>query len=51
MKEYKIKEALENIFSYLDDLNKYVNDKAPWTLLKDENNIQEVKNILYTVAF
>ncbi len=45
MDEYKIKETLENIFSYLDHLNKYLNDKAPWNLLKDESNIEEVRTI------
>jgi len=50
MQEYKIKEALENIFSLLDILNKYMNDKAPWLLLKDESKYTEVKDILTTVA-
>lgn len=50
MQDYKIKEALEQIFSLLDILNKYMNNKAPWLLLKDKNKHTEVKNILTTVA-
>jgi methionyl-tRNA synthetase len=47
---YVIKDALDEVFTFLDTLNKYVDEKAPWTLIKDELKHPEVKHILYTVA-
>lgn len=34
--EYKISEAAETIMNLVDETNKYVNDKAPWGLAKEE---------------
>lgn len=47
---YVFKDSIDDVFSFLDTLNKYVDEKAPWTLIKDEANHEEVKHILYTVA-
>lgn len=47
---YVLKDALDGVFSFLDILNKYVDEKAPWVLIKDETHHEEVKHILYTVA-
>lgn len=47
---YSLKDALDWVFSFLDILNKYVDEKAPWVLIKDETKHEEVKHILYTVA-
>ncbi len=47
---YVLKDALDEVFTFLDTLNKYVDEKAPWTLIKDEANNPEVTHILYTVA-
>ncbi len=48
--KYNLKESLDNTFFFLDDLNKYVDEKQPWTLMKDEEKIDEVKEIFYTIA-
>lgn len=48
--KFELKSYLDNIFRFLDLVNKFVDTKAPWTLIKDETNHEEVKNILYTVA-
>ena len=47
---YVLKDALDEVFTFLDTLNKYVDEKAPWTLIKDEVNNAEVTHILYTLA-
>lgn len=47
---YVLKDSLDAVFTFLDSLNKYVDEKAPWALIKDESNHEEVKHILYTVA-
>jgi methionyl-tRNA synthetase len=47
---YNLKDALDYSFRFLDDLNKYVDDTQPWTLLKNEEKIEEVINIFYTIA-
>jgi methionyl-tRNA synthetase len=50
MSRYDIKDALDSIFAFLDTINKYVDEKAPWILIKDEKNNETVRHILYTVA-
>jgi methionyl-tRNA synthetase len=33
---YKFKDAINSVFEYLRNLNKYFNDKAPWILAKED---------------
>ena len=40
--------ALSEIWKYIDECNKYVNDKEPWNLAKTDED--ELKNVLYTLA-
>jgi methionyl-tRNA synthetase len=48
--EYDLKSALDSSFKYLDKINKYVDEKEPWVLVKDENKIKELIVILYKIA-
>lgn len=43
---YKITEAAESIMHLVDKVNKYVNDKAPWSLAKEEK-WQECAEVIY----
>jgi len=47
---YNLKESLDKTFFFLDELNKYVDDTQPWTLIKDETKREEVINIFYTIS-
>jgi methionyl-tRNA synthetase len=46
--EYNLKSALDQSFSYLDDLNKFVDVEKPWELLK--SNPKKAEEILYILA-
>lgn len=46
--KYEIAEAAGYIVSYADSVNKYVTEKAPWTLAK-EGNMKECAQVLYNV--
>jgi len=48
--EYNLKDSLDCTFRFLDDLNKYVDDIQPWTLIKEESKREEVINTFYTIA-
>lgn len=50
MHQNNLKWALDLSFKFLDSLNNYVTQKEPWTLMKDESSLEEVKTILYTVC-
>lgn len=50
MKKYNLKWALDNIFKFLDSLNKYVDEKEPWQMIKDESKKEETKKILSIVS-
>lgn len=45
---YQVAEAAESIVEYSNLVNKYVADKAPWTLAKEEK-MQECGEVLYNV--
>ena len=45
-----LKDSLDYTFKFLDILNKYVDTKEPWSLIKDETKREEVINIFYTIA-
>tara|TARA_Y100001978_G_scaffold5082_1_gene4254 strand:- start:717 stop:1163 length:447 start_codon:yes stop_codon:yes gene_type:complete len=46
---YKIDKASNEILSFAINVNLYLNKKEPWSLIKDEKNINEVKSIIYNV--
>lgn len=50
MDSYNLKEALDSSFFFLDKINKYVDETAPWKMLKDESLNAETANVLYTMA-
>lgn len=45
---YAISDVAEAIISLVDNANKYINDKTPWTLVKEEKNT-ECGQVLYNV--
>ncbi len=47
--KYNIHKACEEILSFAVKINLYLNDKQPWVLIKEEQNTQEVKQIIYNV--
>lgn len=47
--DYKIHEAAEIVISLVDSANKYLNEKSPWTLAKNPENITLCGQILYDV--
>lgn len=47
---YNLKESLDKTFGFLDDVNKFVDDKQPWNLIKDEEKRDDVIDIFYTIA-
>ena len=46
---YKIDLAAGDVLNLAINTNLYLNDKQPWTLIKDEKNIPLVKEIIYNV--
>ena len=46
---YELDLAANDILSFAIQTNLYLNDKQPWTLIKDEKNILLVSNIIYNV--
>ena len=47
---FKIHDALSFIMQLFRSVNKYLEVKAPWKLVKDPNNISQVGTILYLSA-
>jgi len=48
LSEYNLKSALDESFSFLDNLNKFVDTEKPWELLK--SNPEKAEEILYILA-
>ena len=46
---YKIDKASNEILNFAINVNLYLNKKEPWSLIKDDKNINEVKLIIYNV--
>ena len=46
---YKIDKAANEILTFAINVNLYLNKKEPWSLIKDDKNINEVKLIIYNV--
>ncbi|ATZ21242.1 methionine--tRNA ligase [Mesoplasma tabanidae] len=48
MDEYKISDAIRNILDLGNACNKYIEEKTPWNLAKEEN-FSELKNVIATI--
>ena len=46
---YELDLAANTILNLATNTNLYLNDKQPWILIKDKNNILLVSNIIYNV--
>ena len=49
MNELKVADAIDEIFTLLRRANKYIDETAPWTLAKDENNHPRLGTVLYNL--
>ena len=47
---YDITRALETIWQYVRDLNRYVEEQKPWELAKEESRAGELDGVLYELA-
>jgi len=47
---YSINRALEEIWSYISSVNKYLADSEPWSLAKDQTQQERLARILYQAA-
>ena len=47
MKKFKFHKALVSIWEFISTMNKYVDEKAPWKLVKDETKKEELKSVIY----
>ena len=50
MDEFKIADALGEIFSFLRRCNKYIDETAPWVLAKDESKKDRLSTVLYNLS-
>lgn len=44
---YQVGEAAESIIALVDNANKYINDQAPWSLVKDISSKEKCAQVLY----
>ena len=42
--------GLDSIWSFVNDINKYVDSSAPWALAKDSTNFSRLDTVLYTIC-
>ncbi len=49
MDEYRVAEALEEIWNLLRRSNKYIDETTPWSLAKDEANSARLGTVLYNL--
>ncbi len=49
MDEYRVADALEEIFTALRRANKYIDETTPWSLAKDEANKGRLSTVLYNL--
>ncbi len=50
MNEFKIADALEEIFAVFRRANKYIDETMPWTLAKDETKKDRLATVLYNLV-
>ena len=49
MEEYRIADALDEIWTVLRRANKYIDETAPWMLAKDEKNKPRLEQVMYNL--
>ena len=49
MDEYKIADALDEIWTVLRRANKYIDETAPWVLAKDTSNAARLEQVMYNL--
>ena len=50
MEEFKVSDALGEIFAFLRRCNKYIDETAPWILAKDEAKHGRLSTVLYNLS-
>ena len=50
MEEFKVSDALGEIFAFLRRCNKYIDETAPWILAKDESKRDRLATVLYNLS-
>ena len=50
MEDYRVADALEDIFSLFRRANKYIDETAPWILAKDELKADRLATVLYNLT-
>ena len=50
MDEFRVSDALGEIFSFLRRCNKYIDETAPWVLAKEEAKKDRLSTVLYNLA-
>ncbi|MDE6557949.1 MAG: methionine--tRNA ligase [Clostridia bacterium] len=50
MDEYKIADALDEIWTLFRRANKYIDETAPWVLAKDEANAPRLQQVMYNLC-
>ncbi|MFH2108103.1 MAG: methionine--tRNA ligase [Chrysiogenia bacterium] len=48
--QYQFNRGLEEIFEFINRLNRYIVDAQPWNLAKDQNNLPRLAGVLKTLA-
>jgi methionyl-tRNA synthetase len=48
IRRYQFHRALEAIFEFLDRINRYLEERAPWKAAKEAGNAEQVATALYT---
>lgn len=49
MKEYRVSEALGELFTLLHRSNKYIDETTPWTLAKTDEGKERLKTVIYNL--
>ncbi|MBR2246587.1 MAG: class I tRNA ligase family protein, partial [Bacilli bacterium] len=49
MNEYKVSDAISEIFNVLRDSNKYIDETTPWVLAKDESKKDRLETVIYNL--
>ncbi len=50
MNEFKVADALEEVFTVFRRANKYIDETMPWTLAKDESKKDRLATVLYNLV-
>ncbi len=50
MNEFKIADAIQDIFTLFRRANKYIDETTPWVLAKDEKNSDRLATVLYNLT-